>query len=706
LDDAPADLARLHRAAMEEDAWIMGVPAALSLRRSTSVDAKALPFMVRWTVFSEAGLWLGWIVMAERAARRALSGDQVLALEDLGAMLREALEQARQHEELVAVTQRAARAEKMLQQVTESVSCEDALTRLLSELCRYHGASVGRIWRLTADETMHEVSRFTAETADEHPYYQLIPTETVRLGNSQTAQSIHANRPTAVNYSEIVDQDQYTLLRGAIAAGLRSQVSYPIWVQQQRFGVALAFTTERTDLAVIVADIASLSNTIRPALFRKVTEERMWFMAHHDDLTQLGNRSVFNERLAAALEATKAAEQGLALLYMDLDGFKLVNDTRGHEVGDKLLAAVAGRLRASVREGDLVARIGGDEFAVIHPGGQPYSAVQFARRLLTAVGQPFEIDGQRAVVGMSVGIALCPADGETPDVLQRHADAALYEAKQAGRNTIRLFEPQLAILQQERLLIERDLREAIEREEFTLNYQPIVEAEGLAVQGLEALLRWTHRTRGPLPPAKFVALAESTGLILPLGAWALDAACRAAAGWALPLCLSVNLSPLQFRQEGLARQIETVLLRSGLAPARLDLEVTEGLLLDGSEQVMRTMHELREMGVRMTLDDFGTAYASLSYLRRFPFDRIKIDRLFIEGIGRDNATTAIVEALLSLSRRLRLTVVAEGVETEAELAQLRAMGCGLVQGFLTGRPVPEEEAAVLAGGGIRQARLR
>ncbi len=663
-----------------------------------------LRFLAHRPLLSDAGRSLGVLAVADTCPRNGLVPADTAALDDVAALLVATLEQDARHARLIEVTDRAARADGILRQVAEAASCEDALTRMLSELCQHHDAAVGRIWRLAPDGLMHEVSRFTDDRAVQHPYYLVPPREPVRAGNSQTAETIRDNRPQTITYSKVPNPERFALLGIAVSAGLQSQVSFPIWLQEQRFGLALSFTTERPDLDAILADIASLANTIRPALFRKVTEERIRFMAHHDDLTQLGNRAVFNDRLAEAVRSARQggpAAQGLALLYLDLDGFKLVNDTRGHEVGDKLLTAVAARLRASVRDGDTVARIGGDEFAIIHPSaGQPFAATQLARRLLAAVAQPFDIDGQPSVIGVSIGIALHPSDGETPDVLQRNADAALYEAKQAGRNTFRLFERALGVMQQERQLIERDLKEAIEREDFSLAYQPIVDAEGLVVRGLEALLRWTHPTRGPLSPARFVPLAEASGLILPLGRWALHAACMAAAAWERPVSLSVNFSPMQFRQEGLAKQIEDVLARTGLQANRLDLEVTEGLLLDDSGRVLQTMHELREMGVRMTLDDFGTAYASLSYLRRFPFDRIKIDKSFIKNIGDDYATMAIVQAILSLSARLRLQVVAEGVETEEELVQLRTMGCELVQGFHTGRPVAHAEAAALAGFGM------
>ncbi len=645
------------------------------------------------------GISRGWLIVGCSGPAAPAPG-AARALTELAALAAGIARQSKRNAALADITRRAVRADRMLRLVSEAVSCADALTSLLGELCRHHGAPVGRIWKLdVADGMMREVSRF-----NEHAYYQQSPSSPVRAGNSMTAAAIARNQPQTSIYSQVTDTAQFALLAAAMESGLASQVSYPIWVQEQRFGISLAFVSEREDLDEIVADIASLANTIRPALFRKVTEERIRHMALHDDLTQLGNRTVFNECLGNAVTTAARGEQGLALLYLDLDGFKRVNDMRGHEVGDKLLAAVAGRLRAGVREGDTVARLGGDEFAVVQPrGGQPYEAVQLAQRLVHMLGQPFDIDGQPSLIGASVGIALYPADGTTPDALLRNADAALYDAKGAGRNTCRLFEPSLASIQEEKFLIERDIKEAFEREAFTLAYQPICDAMTLEVRGLEALLRWNHPVKGPMPPARFVPVAEASGLILPLGWWAFETSCTEAATWAEPVCLSVNFSPLQFRQPGLTEQIAEVLARTGLAPTRLHLEVTEGLLLDDTGSVLHTMQALRAQGIQITLDDFGTAFASLSTLRRFPFDGIKIDMSFIQGMCSDDGTLAIVEALLSLGERLNLNVVAEGVETEEELETLRRLGCRRVQGYLTGRPMPRERVRLLLADALRAA---
>lgn len=660
-----------------------------------------LRFLAHLPLFPATGERLGFLCVLDPAPRAQLAETQREALGDVAGLIATACEREQRLARLAHATAHALRADRMLHLVAEAGTCAEALTSLLHELCRHHGATVGRIWQLTQpDERMLEVSRFNGDGLDEHSYYRQPPTAPVTRSNSITAWAIRRNEPHAVIYSQVEHPERFVLRAAAVASGLASQVSYPIWVQEQRFGVALAFSTERPDLDEIVADIASLANTIRPALFRKVTEERIRFVAHHDDLTQLANRLTFQERLNSAIAAAEGKEPGLALLYLDLDGFKLINDTRGHEAGDKLLAAVAGRLRDNCRACDTTARIGGDEFAIIQPvGSQPAAATALAQRLLHALQQPFDIGEQRLMVGLSIGIAIHPTGGETPDQLLRNADTALYRAKDSGRNAFRLFEPSMEARQLERTLMERDLGDAVDQRHFTLAYQPICDAASLRVRGFEALLRWNHPVRGQLLPGHFVSLAEANGLIVPLGQWALEAACVEAAGWEPPVCLSVNVSPLQFRQPDLAQQVARALKRAGLPGERLDIEVTEGLLLSNSGMVLRTMRALKDQGVRLTLDDFGTAYAGLSTLRRFPFDRIKIDKSFVQEMGHDDSSLAIVEAVLLLGARLRLAVVAEGVETEAQLDALRRLGCNLVQGYLTGRPMPEDQAraAVLRG---------
>ena len=627
------------------------------------------------------------------AARPGLTEAQATSLSHIADLIMADRKREQRHTHLMHVANRALRIDRMLRIVSEATSCADALASIVEELCRFHGAALGRIWQLTPpDGLIHEISRYNQDNGS---YLALPPLEPADALSFIAADTIRLNKPQAVIYSQLEQPDRVPLLSTAIASGLASQVNIPIWLQQQRFGISLAFSTERPDLSQIVTDIAALANTIRPALFRKVTEDRIRFVAHHDSLTQLPNRLMFQERLNDGFAAARRGE-GLALLYVDLDGFKLVNDIRGHETGDKLLTVVAQRLRHNVREGDTVARIGGDEFAIVQRlSGQPLAATALAERLLETIRQPFDLDGQRSVIGASIGIAIYPMDGENPDLLLRNADTALYRAKEAGRDTFRLFNPAMNTRQEERLLIEQELAGAIEGQQFTLAFQPICDSLSLDVLGFEALLRWRHPTRGLVQPDQFISLAEASGLIVPLGRWALEAACAEAALWEPPVTISVNLSPLQFRQPDLAQRIAEILHRTGLPAGRLDLEVTEGVLLDESGVVLRTMGALKEQGIRITLDDFGTAYASLSYLRRFPFDCIKIDQSFIRGMGASDSTLAIVQAIISLGKRLNLTVVAEGIETEQELEILRGLDCRLVQGFLVGRPMASEQARAM-----------
>ena len=421
---------------------------------------------------------------------------------------------------------------------------------------------------------------------------------------------------------------------------------------------------------------------------RRRAEEQLRYLARHDNLTRLANRVVFQERLEQAIALAGRTGRCVAVLCFDLDRFKLVNDTRGHAAGDKLLAEVAARLRLTVRDTDTVARMGGDEFAIIQPFvAQPTNAEQLAARMLDRISQPYEIDGAPTLVGVSIGIALYPEHGDNAELLLRNADTALYRAKADGRGAWRLFEPEMEAKQQGAFQLEQDLALALGRGELHLAYQPIVDAGSRAVLAYEALLRWTHATRGPIGPAEFIPLAEVSGAIVPIGLWALEAACAEAAGWAGGLRVTVNLSPVQFRHGDLLAQVSGVLARTGLAPARLSLEVTEGLLLDGSQQVLGIMTKLRALGVRFSLDDFGAAHAGLNYLRCFPFDTIKIDRSFVQEAVERPEARAIVDAILAMGSALGLDVIAEGVETEEQLMLLRKMQCQQVQGYLTGRPM-------------------
>ncbi len=426
---------------------------------------------------------------------------------------------------------------------------------------------------------------------------------------------------------------------------------------------------------------------------RRQSEERIVYFAHHDDLTKLVNRVVFQDRLQSALQIADRSQRSVAVLFLDLDRFKLVNDTRGHAVGDKLLTEASVRLRACVRDADTVARMGGDEFAIIQPLiDSQAAAAQLATRVSETLSAPYMIDGHLCVIGVSIGIALYPENARTADELLRNADTALYRAKRDGRGTHRIFEVSMDVPQQELFVLEQDLRMALERGQFHLVYQPIADAGSRGPLAFEALLRWDHPKRGLLLPDAFIPLAEATELILPIGLWVLETACAEAALWAEDVGLSVNLSPVQFRRSDLVPQLRAILAKTGLAPERLSLEVTEGLLLERSEHVLRIMAAIRALGVRFSLDDFGTAHSGLSYLRSFPFDALKIDKSFVQEAVDQPEARAIVEAILAIGNALKLKVIAEGVETEEQLRLLKQMQCQQVQGYLTGRPVSATHA--------------
>ncbi len=441
---------------------------------------------------------------------------------------------------------------------------------------------------------------------------------------------------------------------------------------------------------------------------RRRSEEQVRYFARHDSLTKLVNRMAFQERLQQAIDGADSSGRSVAVLCIDLDRFKLVNDTRGHAAGDKLLAEVSARLRSAVRDTDTVARMGGDEFAVVQPlVEQPHHAERLAARLLDLISRPYDIDGTPALIGVSIGIAIYPAHGMSAGTLLRNADTALYRAKADGRGVCRMFDESMEAAQRNVFQLEQDLRHALSRNELHLAYQPIVDAGSRTVLAYEALLRWNHPVRGPISPAEFIPLAEMTGAIVPIGLWVLETACAEAVSWPEDIRVSVNLSPLQFRQGDLVALVTDVLQRTGLAPDRLSLEVTEGLLLDGTRQVLAMMEELRTLGVRFSLDDFGTAHAGLSYLRCFPFDAIKIDKSFVQDAVAQLESRAIVKTILAMASVLKLNVIAEGVETEEQLKLLRQMRCRQVQGYLTGRPAPANAIhdQIQREGGISVRRL-
>jgi diguanylate cyclase (GGDEF)-like protein len=467
-------------------------------------------------------------------------------------------------------------------------------------------------------------------------------------------------------------------------------------IQVLTYGRRVAFEG-RDGFLVAIVDITE----------RRKAEARIAYMAHHDGLTDLPNREFYQERLKQALERGTPPGKHVAVMCIDLDLFKNVNDSFGHPMGDRLLQSVAERLKAQTGSRDLAARLGGDEFAVILGAGvSPNEASDFANRLIAMLSAPYEIDGNELVIGASIGIALSPGDGASSEELMKNADMALYRAKQHGGGVHRFFEKEMDRQAQKRRDLEHDLRRAFAHGEFELHYQPLVDVASNRISGFESLLRWRSPDKGMISPADFIPVAEDIGLIVPLGEWVLREACNEAAKWPDDIKVAVNLSAVQFRSRNLVQVVVSALAQSGLAPTRLELEITESILLAETETNLATLHQLRGLGVSISMDDFGTGYSSLSYLRSFPFDKIKIDRSFVKDLAERPDCVAIVRAISGLGRSLNITTTAEGVETTDQLDWLRAEGCNQVQGFLfsAAKPASEiEELLVRFGARVSQA---
>jgi diguanylate cyclase (GGDEF)-like protein len=453
-----------------------------------------------------------------------------------------------------------------------------------------------------------------------------------------------------------------------------------------------------------------VSTAIRDTTERHQAARRLEHQALHDPLTDLPNRALFLDRLEHALARSRRPGTSLAAYFCDVDDFKNVNDSLGHEVGDELLVALPPRLRQALRAGDTIARFGGDEFVILcEELASEAEAVRIAERIAEAFALPFELDGRPHHLSVSVGVVYVTGGRANASEVLRDADAAMYRAKAGGKGRFELFDARMRAALVARLKTEADLRAALADDQLCLYYQPLLSLQRDAFVGAEALVRWRHPTRGLLAPADFIGVAEDSGLIAPLGAWVLGEACRQAAAWAHETqsaaapygpafaapsrTVSVNLSPRQLSQSDVPELLDRALAESGAEPALIELEITESVLMEQSAAALATLRQLKELGVRLVLDDFGTGWSSLGYLKRFPIDALKIDREFVDGLGTESEDTAIVSAVLSMAEALELDVIAEGVETQQQLAWLREHGCGFAQGFLLGRPAPAEELA-------------
>jgi diguanylate cyclase (GGDEF)-like protein/PAS domain S-box-containing protein len=456
------------------------------------------------------------------------------------------------------------------------------------------------------------------------------------------------------------------------------------------FPLELTFGEMRIDGRVKYAGI------MRDISERKCAEERIRHLAHYDELTGLPNRALFSQLLEQALSESKFAEKQVAVLFIDLDRFKLINDTLSHESGDAVLQQVAKRLTEALPRRDTVARFGGDEFVVLMRDCKiPAEAADTAQKLLTALALPLQVEGQEYHLTASIGISAFPGDGDNAQTILKNADIAMYRAKEHGKNNYQFYSAQMNLHSFERLVLERFLRHALEQDEFQVYYQPKIDLTTGCVTGMEALLRWIHPGMGMISPTKFIPLAEETGLIVPIGVWVLRAACAQNRAWQQqglpPLRVAVNLSARQFAQDNLHATILGVLEETGLAPELLELEITESVTMDNPEHAAALLRSLKALGIRLAIDDFGTGYSSLSYLKRFPIDNVKIDRSFIKDIPDDEDDVAITQAIIAMAHSLRLKVIAEGVESEQHVAFLCEHGCDEAQGYLFGAPMPAEE---------------
>jgi diguanylate cyclase (GGDEF)-like protein len=424
---------------------------------------------------------------------------------------------------------------------------------------------------------------------------------------------------------------------------------------------------------------------------RKHAEERITHLAHYDALTDLPNRALFRERLKQELTHVAPGQQ-LAVLYIDIDEFKSVNDSLGHMIGDELLKSVALSLGRCIGDADFVARLGGDEFAIVQTAVKTEADVtDLVTRVFDAIRAPYECLGHQVATDASIGIALAPQHGADLDQILKNADLAMYAAKAAGRRTYRFFEPAMDAQVKARRILEMDLRLAIADEALEVYYQPCVSLQDNRINGCEALVRWRHAERGMISPAEFIPIAEETGLINQLGEWVLARACAEATTWPDDIRLAVNVSPVQFRSGTLALKILAALSESGLPANRLELEITEAVLIRDDDAALEILHQLRAIGVRIALDDFGTGYSSLSYLQRFPFDKIKIDRCFVDDIAEPSGSSGIVRAVVSIAAERHMTTTAEGVETQQQQELLRSLGCTEMQGYLFSPPKPAAE---------------
>src|SRR6266480_250210 len=566
--------------------------------------------------------------------------------------------------------------------------------------------------RMSLSQELEDTKKFLELIVDNIPVSLIV--ENVRDGRyllaNRSAEAILNRRredATGLTAADIFNPREATLIIARDEAAIKKRglltEEHPISTKD---GLRL-FLTRRMTVLDDSGEPQYLIKTHEDVTDRRQTESRMAHMAYHDGLTDLPNRAAFLQALAQMIEACQGTDEEFAVLSVDLDGLKEINDVFGHAVGDKLLIEVARRMQNSAR-GGVVARLSGDEFGLIIDGKQPAAGKALAEQLAQALAKEFPIDDKTVRIGVTTGISVFPHNGTDAASLLANAGAALFRAKQKSRGSIGVFEPEMDQQIRDRRVLHQDLSVAIKNGELSLYYQPQATSGATVaaseVIGFEALARWHHPVRGFVPPADFIPLAEESGLIVEMGEWILREACREAASWSKPMQVAVNLSPAQFMHGDVVSLVHSILLETGLAPGRLELEITEGVLIEDFDRGLALLRRLKALGVRISMDDFGSGYSSLSYLQAFPFDKIKIDRAFVMNLGRNPQSAAIVRAVIGLGHGLEMSIVAEGVETQEQLSFLSDEGCDAVQGYFIGRPQPIGQYAALIGGSGGKAK--
>jgi len=634
---------------------------------------------------------------------------QVVWIRDDALLVKDDLGRTRWHGVLSDITDR-----KRVEAEAEQRAAKQAAVARLGEHA-LEGADLTELM----NEAVHEAARIMdAQIASVFEFMPSKDTLVLRAGvgwgvvgesripagkRSQSGYTIETGRPVIVTDWE--HERRFEKPQVLIPSDTRSGLCVVIEGHDRPFGVlGLQCGAPREYSSSDVDFIQSVANVLADAIQRQSTEDDIRHRALHDSLTRLPNRVLFIDRLSHALARMRRQRSPVAVLFLDIDHFKLVNDSLGHQAGDDLLVAVSSSLQAAVRPGDTVARFGGDEFGILlEEISSERDAAEVAQRIAAAFARPFVLGSTEHFVSASVGIALAESGDQQPEMLIRDADAAMYRAKERGRARYELFDADMRARAVARLRIENDLRRALEREELRLEYQPVVSLRDGSITVVEALVRWSHPERGIVGPNEFIPVAEECGLIEPIGRWVLAEACRQAAQWhegnpdSAPVGISVNLSPRQMVQADLPQVVAHALAASGIDPSTVSLEITETVLLEEAEVVRDTLRALKAMGVRLVLDDFGTGYSSLGYLKRLPLDTLKIDRSFVDGLGTERGDSAIVEAVIGMARALSLGVIAEGVENELQLTELNVLGCDQAQGYYFSRPISASEVTPLLG---------